>query len=384
MRPTDANSKRCRWPTRHPFLTASAVGLVACLAVLLAGGTAIAQQFTFHFEPAAAFWLDEPQSDRFGPGVYGALRPGIALGRVVSLQASYAFLWTPAANEYTEDGVAHSASGGVRLRPFATLQPESEQLGGLFVDANAGYVRTGDLDRFGFDAGLGYNFQVAPVFALGPVVRYSQIVQADDTPDQDANDAQFLTAGLNLSFGPAHKAKAQEVVECPECPEQKVQPCSDRDGDGVCDADDRCPDEFGPAATAGCPIVLRHDVPLVFLVQFKQDSAELLPPEENSEKMTLVHNAVAAALAQNTTDRVCIVGYASIEGTDAHNLDLSQRRATTVKNYLVAHGLPESRLTTTGLGERCQLVPFDTRELNRRVEFRLLKEGESCPTDCSK
>ena len=385
MRPTEANSKRCGLPMRHPDLTACAVGLAVCLAVLLAAGPAAAQEFTFHIEPAAALWLDAPQSARFTSGGYLALRPGIALGRIVALQGSYALLLAPAGHRFTKYGSAHSVSAGVRLRPFATLRPASEQLGGLFVDGNAGYVRTGDLDRFGFDAGLGYDFQAASWFALGPVVRYSQIVQPDDIPNHNHNDAKVLTVGLDFAFGPAHK-KHKEVncPAAPECPQAKVAPpCPDRDGDGVCDADDRCPNQPGTVATLGCPIVLRHDAPLVVLVQFKWDSAELLPPEADTVKMYPVLNAVAEAIAKDPSGRVCIVGHASMEGPAEHNQDLSLRRALAVQSYLAARGLPKSRIPATGLGARCQLVPESTLVLNRRVEFQRLQEGESCPVDCS-
>jgi len=374
---------------RLPDLTVCAVGLAVCLAVLLAGRPAVAQEFRFNAEPAAAFWVDEPQSTRFTPGFYLALRPGIALGRFVALQWSYALLLTPAKESSNDDGMAHFILAGVRVRPLASLRPESEQLGGLFMDFNLGYVRTGDLDRFGFDAGLGYGFQVAPWLSLGPVVRYGQIVQANDALNEDPNDAQFITVGLDFAFGPAHEEKKEaEKVECPtapECPPERMAVaslCPDSDRDGVCDANDRCPDQPGPPATLGCPVVLRSDAPLVVLVQFEWDSAELPPPEDDAITMYPVLNAVAEAIAQDPSIRVCVVGYASEEGSVEHNEDLSRRRAQAVQGYLTDRGLPEARIPVAGLGARCQLVPESTRVLNRRVEFRRLEEGQSCPVDC--
>jgi len=96
-----------------------------------------------------------------------------------------------------------------------------------------------------------------------------------------------------------------------------------------------------------------------------------------------VLDAVAEAIAQDPSCRVCIVGHASEEGPVEYNEDLSRRRASAVQGYLGARGLAESRMPTTGMGAHCQLVPETTRPLNRRVEFLRLQEGESCPMECS-
>jgi hypothetical protein len=399
MKLTEANSIKCERRMWHRDLTAWAAGLAVCLAALLPERPAAAQEFTFHAEPAAAFWVDEPQMTRFTPGFYFAARPGLTLGRVVALQLSYALLVTPAAEGFTEVGAAHFLAIGVRLRPLATLRPASEQLGGLFVDFNLGYVRTESLDRFGFDVGMGYGFQVTPWLSLGPVVRYVQIVQPNDIPNENPNDGQLITVGLDLAFGPAHREEME--VECPDCPEcvqeecvqeapvaapecvPQTPTCPDFDQDGVCDDDDRCPTQVGPAATFGCTIDPCSGAPLVVLVQFEYDSAELPRPQDGiPQTMDPVLDAVAAAVTQNPTCRVCIIGYTSEEGPADYNQELSRRRATAVQNYLTVRGLTESRMPSTGLGARCQIIPATTRLLNRRVEFRRLQEGESCPVAC--
>jgi hypothetical protein len=372
-----------------------AAGAAICLAALLAPKPAMAQDFTFHIEPAGALWVDEPQSTRFTPGFYLALRPAISLGRIVSLQLTYAMLLAPAADGFTEDGTAHFLLGGVRVRPLATLRPETEQLGGLFVDFNLGYARTDDLDRFAFDVGLGYGIQVASWLSLGPVIRYGQIVQADDANNQDPNDAQFFTIGLDLAFGAPVETAKEDTHECPDAAECKqlpppavipcpLMPCPDQDHDGVCDAQDRCPTQIGPLATLGCPIDPCTGAPLVVLVQFDYNSAALPLPKDREELMDPMLDSVAAAMAKNPACRVCIVGNASNEGPPERNMELSRERAKAVQGYLTRHGLPQDRMPTTGLGERCQLVPEDTLILNRRVEFRRLEEGQSCPTDCTK
>ena len=62
----------------------------------------------------------------------------------------------------------NDASRAVYARDLAAFCTWAERAGPLYRDAmkaildgNLGYVRTGELDRFGFDAGLGYNIQVA-------------------------------------------------------------------------------------------------------------------------------------------------------------------------------------------------------------------------------
>jgi hypothetical protein len=403
MRSTDTNLEACGQRTRRPVpksrpLAACLSGLVVLLAGAAVERPAFAQEFTFHIEPAAAFWLDKPQSTRFTPGFYAAVRPGIQLGRVVALQLSYALLLTPAGKGFSDTGVAHFVMGGIRVRPLATLRPASEQLGGLFVDFNVGYVRTGSLDRLGFDAGLGYGFQVADSFSLGPVVRYGQVVQPDDILNRDPTDAKFLTVGIDFAFGPAHKEESREeggecatcatCATCPACPARdtcEAKPCLDNDRDGVCNIDDRCPDQIGPPATLGCPIDPCSGKPLIVLVQFDYDSSQM-PAQKVGKVQTMdpVLDSVAKAIAQEPDCRVCIIGHASDEGPADYNQELSERRAQAVQGYMTARGLTENRMPAIGLGVRCPIVPEQTRVLNRRVEFRRLADGESCPTDCSR
>jgi hypothetical protein len=384
-----------------PARSTHPAGLAVCLTALLAGATtAHAQEFTLQLEPAAAIWVDAPQAERFTPGFAVAVRPGMTFGPIFGIQGSYGFLYTPAKGEFTEAGSAHSVTMGVRIRPLGMLAPEDKQLGGLFVDFNIGYVRTGPLDRFGFDTGLGYNFQVAPTFALGPFVRYAHIVQPDDIELVDKNDAQLFQAGIAFSFGTPTKvteepepAECPEAVDCPkavDCPREKPCPepvaatgCADKDRDGTCDVDDRCPDTAGPSATLGCPADPCTGPKLLVLVQFDYDS-QAMPEARAKDPQTMdpVLDAVAAAVAQNPSCRVCVVGHTSEEGADDYNLALSRRRATAVQDYMTARGVPEWQIPTTGLGAACQMVPERSRPVNRRVEFLRLDEGESCPTTC--
>jgi len=81
-------------------------------------------------------------------------------------------------------------------------------------------------------------------------------------------------------------------------------------------------------------------------------------------------------LVQFLTDhpqrRVEIDGYTDSVGTDSFNLDLSQRRADTVKSVLVNRGIDPSRVTTRGYGKDFNVASnadAGGRQLNRRVEI---------------
>ena len=71
-----------------------------------------------------------------------------------------------------------------------------------------------------------------------------------------------------------------------------------------------------------------------------------------------------------------IVGHTDSDGDNDKNLDLSKRRANSVKNELVkTFGLEASKIETDGLGESKPIAPNDTsanKALNRRVEFIIL------------
>ncbi len=70
--------------------------------------------------------------------------------------------------------------------------------------------------------------------------------------------------------------------------------------------------------------------------------------------------------------KVEIQGHTDSTGADEHNLDLSRRRAETVKAYLQLYGIAADRLQTTGLGETKPVGDNATEEgraLNRRVEL---------------
>jgi len=82
---------------------------------------------------------------------------------------------------------------------------------------------------------------------------------------------------------------------------------------------------------------------------------------------------LAAVLNENPTVRVKIVGHTDSDGDDAKNLDLSKRRALSVKNaFSSEYGIDASRIETDGKGETQPIAPntaSDGKAKNRRVEL---------------
>ncbi len=82
---------------------------------------------------------------------------------------------------------------------------------------------------------------------------------------------------------------------------------------------------------------------------------------------------IAGILNEVPDVKVKIVGHTDADGADAANLDLSKRRAASVKAELAkSFGVNADRLLTDGMGEGQPVAPNDTpvnKALNRRVEF---------------
>ena len=75
--------------------------------------------------------------------------------------------------------------------------------------------------------------------------------------------------------------------------------------------------------------------------------------------------------------RLLIEGHTSSEGSREHNLDLSDRRAKSVRAYLASQGVAEDRVDTKGFGPDVPVVTPDNTEAkrakNRRIEFKILQ-----------
>jgi OmpA-OmpF porin, OOP family len=141
----------------------------------------------------------------------------------------------------------------------------------------------------------------------------------------------------------------------------------DSDRDGVPDEDDRCPNTTRGVAvdSRGCA-----DISRVVLkgVSFATGSATLKPEAHDTLR------TVAAAMKANPKLKVEVGGHTDSVGEDARNQALSERRAQSVKDFLVKEGIEAGRLTTRGYGETQPVDTNDTaagRANNRRVAFNV-------------
>lgn len=101
-------------------------------------------------------------------------------------------------------------------------------------------------------------------------------------------------------------------------------------------------------------------------IEFAEGSADV-----KSESYPLLDEIVAVA-QRCATYRITVEGHTNRRGDEALNLDLSQRRATAVAEYLVSKGVSGDSLVAVGRGEAEPLDPADTEEAyarNRRIEF---------------
>lgn len=103
-------------------------------------------------------------------------------------------------------------------------------------------------------------------------------------------------------------------------------------------------------------------------VNFEFDKATLRP-----EAIPILNDA-AEILLTHPDINVVIEGHTDQIGSDSYNQKLSERRAETVKNFMIAKGVDESRMSTVGKGESellFQSMDPQLRFFNRRVEFEV-------------
>lgn len=157
------------------------------------------------------------------------------------------------------------------------------------------------------------------------------------------------------------------------CPLPKPEP--DTDGDGVIDKEDKCPTEAGTKAHDGCPVIRREVIEKVNYaarnILFQKGSDQLVPASHKAL------DEVVKILQQQPALRLSIDGYTDNTGQAATNLQLSQKRAHAVKQYLMSKGIAASRLTAAGHGTANPIADNNTEQgriKNRRVELKLTEK----------
>jgi OmpA-OmpF porin, OOP family len=104
-------------------------------------------------------------------------------------------------------------------------------------------------------------------------------------------------------------------------------------------------------------------VPLEYNVYFEFDKSNLTPEARQ------IVDRVADTAQRDSAAKISLVGKADRAGTDPYNMKLSERRADTVRDALVADGIPADRIDVNWVGEREPPVPTadGVREPRNRV-----------------
>ncbi|MGB5092060.1 MAG: OmpA family protein [Parvibaculum sp.] len=103
-------------------------------------------------------------------------------------------------------------------------------------------------------------------------------------------------------------------------------------------------------------------------ITFATDSSDI------NSRFYDVLNSVAIVLKKYDKTLIDVTGHTDSTGTAQYNLELSQRRASSVASYLIGQGTDSRRFLIQGAGESQPIADNNTaagREQNRRVEIRL-------------
>ena len=198
----------------------------------------------------------------------------------------------------------------------------------------------------------------------------------DGCPDPD-NDGDGIADATDQCPLEAEDADGfQDEDGCPD---------PDNDGDGVLDAADQCQDKAetknGFQDTDGCPDELppavRKYSGTVKGINFKTNSAVILATSNK------VLNGAVKVLNDYPELKIEIQGHTDDVGDNEANYSLSDARAASVRNYFLAKGIGDDRITSKGFGETVPTVDIEglkgaklktARAANRRVEFKLISD----------
>ncbi len=115
-------------------------------------------------------------------------------------------------------------------------------------------------------------------------------------------------------------------------------------------------------------------------VEFDKDQDTIRDTKMSGEVLSTIQHIMEE---NPMITKLRIEGHTDSDGNDAHNDDLSQRRALAVEKWLVDHGIDTKRIDAFGCGSRDPLVPNtspENKQKNRRTEFDLEElDGKPAP-----
>ncbi len=216
------------------------------------------------------------------------------------------------------------------------------------------------------------------LLALDPVLgklsgRTAVVMFTDGNANQGSDpvtEAQALYAKYDICIhvvSVADNDEGQNVIDAIRA----LNNCSCTLGGNVCEPSGYA--EFADCAfydTAAEEVVVVEDPDVIRLrgVHFNFDKSDI------RDEDTPVLEAAAEILKENQNINVIVEGHTDFIGSDQYNQGLSERRANSVKDWLIKNGINASRMSTVGYGEANPVADNDTSEgrlLNRRVQFRV-------------
>jgi outer membrane protein OmpA-like peptidoglycan-associated protein len=209
---------------------------------------------------------------------------------------------------------------------------------------------------------------------------------ADGCPDVDNDGDGILDGDDKCPMQKEDNDRWQDADGCPDV---------DNDGDGILDDADNCPNDpetkNGFEDEDGCPddrekkviVVTREKIEINDRIYFAYDSDRILP-----RSYELLDNVAKVINGHTEIPAVFVEGHTDSDGKDTYNLELSDRRAKSVRAYLVQAGVAANRLKAKGFGEASPIADNNTeagKAENRRVEFRIVNLDDKVPdTDAPK
>ncbi len=174
------------------------------------------------------------------------------------------------------------------------------------------------------------------------------LVDAAGNPVRDASGGCVQTSSINH----------------PDCMPKKVEP--PKPAPVVAPKPAPAPAPAPVVAPKPAPQPVKQAITIQAEALFDFDKSVLKPTGKKS-----IDDAIAK-MKQVDVEMVIATGHTDSFGTDAYNQKLSERRATTVKEYMVSQGIPAAKITISGKGETQPVASNKTndgRAKNRRVDI---------------
>lgn len=305
--------------------------------------------------------------------------PGLALGGWLryGLTSNWGLMLSYDNIKFEKDEDVRTADP-VRFEPILlsavyTFLPESHLTPIVLVGAgkaNVQNIKATAYDTFSAQAGLGLEYFFTPGFSAGLLVRENVAFIKGDDDGNSSNSVAATNIGLMFTyfFGageptPAAVVQAPEPAPAPVV--QEVKAPADSDGDGVPDSMDKEPNTPKGNLVDKDGVTLSEIVSIAMNIVFDTNKADVKPEFDDQIK------AVADFMKIYPSVTVEIEGHTDSKGSDALNIALSQKRADSVRDYLVNNfGIDSARLTTKGYGSANPIADNETsegRQINRRV-----------------